>query len=563
MAYVTGVNSGNLQVMPTAARMPALNYSALDLGDQNARIAGGLAIGRDLVEHKKNRENELALQKAKIEAAQALAEKQAAEAKKAAGLLDSEIKAGLASNENKTGADLLETEQRVQNRDNLKRTSYAKSEEARILGENAANIAHTVAETSSLEAKLKNNDAKQAVSEIPLKNQLSQSSAEFQAMVAKKIAEGGSYSMQNPDGTVTVYEQGLKGITPRTSSKLPPDEFISTESVPAVDASGKSTGRTDVYGITKLGQRKLIPTLSKASSGGSGSRPAIAVNPVTGNPLTKTEQTRDDRLATKLGDWDAAGGYPAVETRISQAEKSLSDLEEIAKSEKENAPTGIVDKVKSIPGAFTSPTGVLSSATGKALGVFTGSTLSNISDQKARLAINQLQSAARESIKELMGAQFTQKEGDAVIASVFPRDASLDVAMASARQFLDRIKSTAAHRKSMLDYEQEHGTYAGYNGTPYMGDENTKAADFLNGIGFTGAGTQGSEAQPAQGSQKGSSTTVVELNDNAKVVSGRPAAKKLSAPAYNSLDELTAAYKAGKITPEDARNLAISNGWAK
>lgn len=150
-----------------------------------------------------------------------------------------------------------------------------------------------------------------------------------------------------------------------------------------------------------------------------------------------------------------------------------------------------------------------------------------------------------------------------MIASVFPRDASLDVAMASARQFLDRIKSTAAHRKSMLDYEQEHGTYSGYKGTPYMGDENTKAADFLNGIGFSGAGTQGSEAQPSQGSQKGSSTTVVELNDNAKVVSGRPAAKKLSAPAYNSLDELTAAYKAGKITPEDARNLAISNGWAK
>lgn len=164
-----------------------------------------------------------------------------------------------------------------------------------------------------------------------------------------------------------------------------------------------------------------------------------------------------------------------------------------------------------------------------------------------------------------MGAQFTKKEGDAVIASVFPRDASLDVAMASARQFLDRIKSTAAHRKSMLDYEREHGTYAGYNGTPYMGDENTTAADFLNGIGFTGAGagTQGAEAKPAQGSQKGSSTTVVELNDNAKVVSGRPTAKKLSAPAYNSLDELIAAYKAGKITPEDARNLAISNGWAK
>ena len=556
MAYVTGVNSGNLQVMPTAMRMPTINYSALDLGDQNARIAGGLAIGRDLVEHKKNRANELALNKAKIEAAQALAEQQAAEAKKAAELLDSEIKAGLASNENKTGADLLETEQRVQNRGNLLKTSAAKTEEARILGENAAKDAQTVAETSSLEAKLKRNAAEQEVSEIPLKNLFSQSSAEFQAKVADDFKKQGYSEVQG--GKLV---PGIKG--PTFVADKPQDEFISTESVPAVDASGKSTGRTDVYGITKLGQRKLIPTLSKASSGGSGSRPAIPVNPVTGNPLTKTEQTRDDRLSTKLGDWDAAGGYPAVETRISQAEKSLSDLAEISKSEKENAPTGIVDKVKSIPGAFTSPTGVIASATGKALGAFTGSDLSNISDPKARLAINQLQSAARESIKELMGAQFTKKEGDAVIASVFPRDASLDVAIASARQFLDRIKSTAAHRKSMLDYEQEHGTYAGYKGTPYMGDENTTAADFLNCIGFTGAGTQGSEAQPAQGSQKGSSTTVVELNDNAEVVSGRPAAKKLSAPAYNSLDELTAAYKAGKITPEDARNLAISNGWAK
>lgn len=556
MAIETGVNSGNLQVMPTAMRMPTLNYGVLDLGDMTGKIAKGVALGRDLVEHKKNRENELALAKAKIEAAQALANNAATEAQVAQQTAEQKVAALNAKGARATEEDVQALKISKDTADAKHAEAISAANTARIIKEQEERDAPTVAETSSLEAKLKHNTAEQEVSEIPLKNLFSQSSAEFQAKVADDFKKQGYSEVQG--GKLV---PGIKG--PTFVADKPQDEFISTESVPAVDASGKSTGRTDVYGITKLGQRKLIPTLSKASSGGSGSRPAIAVNPVTGAPLTKTEQTRDDRLATKLGDWDAAGGYPAVETRISQAEKSLSDLAEISKSEKENAPTGIVDKVKSIPGEFTSPTGVLSSATGKALGVFTGSDLSNISDPKARLAINQLQSAARESIKELMGAQFTKKEGDAVIASVFPRDASLDVAMASARQFLDRIKSTAAHRKSMLDYEREHGTYAEYNGTPYMGDENTTAADFLNGIGFTGAGTQGSEAQPAQGSQKGSSTTVVELNDNAKVVSGRPTAKKLSAPAYNSLDELTAAYKAGKITPEDARNLAISNGWAK
>ena len=557
MAYVTGVNSGNLQVMPTAARMPALNYSALDLGDQNARIAGGLAIGRDISEYGKNRANELALQKAKIEAAQALAKQQQVQAEKTSATAQSEIAATIADN-NLDAATKIQKLQILDSTDKqAKATALSSANTAKQLAEAKENLTPTTIETDAVKAGTENVQAKGVARRLPVTEQSEDLSADAERKINEGLVAGGG-TFKVPGGT---WYQGPKG-NQFIADKLQ-DEFISTESVPAVDASGKSTGRTDVYGITKLGERKLIPTLSKASSGGSGSRPAIPVNPVTGNPLTKTEQTRDDRLSTKLGDWDAAGGYPAVETRISQAEKSLSDLEEIAKSEKENAPTGIVDKVKSIPGEFTSPTGVITSATGKALGAFTGSDLSNISDPKARLAINQLQSVARESIKELMGAQFTKKEGDAVIASVFPRDASLDVAIASARQFLDRIKSTAAHRKSMLDYEQEHGTYAGYKGTPYMGDENTTAADFLNGIGFTGAGTQGSEAQPAQGSQKGSSTTVVELNDNAEVVSGRPAAKKLSAPAYNSLDELTAAYKAGKITPEDARNLAISNGWAK
>lgn len=524
MAIETGVNSGNLQVMPTAMRMPTLNYGVLDLGDMTGKIAKGVALGRDLVEHKKNRENELAMQKAKLQAAQALAEQQSVEAKKAAGLLDSEIRAGLASNENKTGADLLETEQRVRNRDNLLKTSDAKAEEARILGENAARIAPTVAETAAVTADTENVRAKGVAKRLPVTEQSEDLSAEAERKINEGLVAGGGVS-DVPQGT---WYQGPKG-----------NQFVPKKIKPDDD----------------------VPTLSK-TSGGTGMRPAIPVNPITGNPLTKTEQTRDDRLATKLGDWDAAGGYPAVETRISQAEKSLSDLEEIYRSEEKNAPTGIVGKVKAIPGAFTSPTGVVSSVTGKALGVFTGSDLSNISDQKARLAINQLQSAARETIKELMGAQFTEKEGDAVIAAVFPRDASLYVAMESARQFLARIKSTAAHRKSMLDYEQEHGTYAGYNGTAYIGDENTTAKDFLNGIGFTGAGAQGAETQSDKGS--GQTKVVVKAGggysrQGTDVPAKGTSAKPLST-TYKSADDVKAAYQRGDISREDAIRIGKEMG---
>lgn len=555
MAIETGVNSGNLQVMPTAMRMPTLNYGVLDLGDMTGKIAKGVALGRDLVEHKKNRENELALKKAQIEAAQALAKQQQVQAEKVSATVESEKAATIADN-TLDAASKTQKLQILESTDKqAKATALANANVAEQLSVAKEKLVPTEIDTAAVKAGTENVQAKGVAKRLPVTESIEDLGAESQRKIVADINEKGF--SEAPGGK---YVSGPKGPT-FVADKNVQDEFISTESVPAVDTEGKPTGRTDVYGITQGGQRKLIPTLSK-TSGGTGMRPAIPVNPITGNPLTKTEQTRDDRLATKLGDWDAAGGYPAVETRISQAEKSLSDLEEIYRSEEKNVPTGIVGKVKAIPGAFTSPTGVVSSATGKALGAFTGSDLSNISDQKARLAINQLQSAARETIKELMGAQFTQKEGDAVIAAVFPRDASLYVAMESARQFLARIKSTAAHRKSMLDYEQEHGTYAGYNGTAYIGDENTTAKDFLNGIGFTGAGAQGAETQSDKGS--GQTKVVVKAGggysrQGTDVPAKGTSAKPLST-TYKSSDDVKAAYQRGDISREDAIRIGKEMG---
>ena len=497
MAYVTGVNSGNLQVMPTAARMPALNYSALDLGDQNARIAGGLAIGRDISEYGKNRANELALKKAQIEAAQALANNAATEAQVARDTAAQRIASVNAKGARSTEEDKQGLQIDLDTAESKKAAAVAAANTARLINEQAERDAPTVAETSSLEAKLKHNAAEQEVSEIPLKNLLSQSSAEFQAKVADDFKKQGYSEVQG--GKLV---PGIKGPV-FVADKLP--TAVKVKDKPIKDeATGQWMQKVTINGEVSW---DVVPGPKLDAS----AKPSKELEDFNMGGGANMKASIDQARAATLGGFPSGMSY------------------NLAKNVSESPGTGIIGAaVKTVANKVV--------------------TADPVKENNKNVAI----SAGLGTMKQILGGQYSQKEGERIINNLLDPNLPEEIQQQRFNLFLDKLEAQYNAKKEYAEYFAKNGTTKGFSyKEPSMSDMESLAAEAANAT------------KPAQGSQKGSSTTVVELNDNAKVVSGRPTAKKLSAPAYNSLDELTAAYKAGKITPEDARNLAISNGWAK
>lgn len=504
MAYVTGVNSGNLQVMPTAARMPALNYSALDLGDQNARIAGGLAIGRDISEYGKNRANELALQKAKIEAAQALAKQQQVQAEKVSATVESEKAATIADNTLDAASKTQKLQILEATDKQAKSTALANANVAEQLSVAKEKLTPTTIETDAVKAGTENVQAKGVAKRLPVTESIEDLGAESQRKIVADINESGFSSA--PGGK---YVSGPKGPT-----------FVADKINPA----GTSVSWGKAYKNESTGQWEQQGELADGR---------VTTKVVAAPKIDSTFSPKDKKA---MEDYSAFGYKADV-----NAAADLNTAAEFYESDRPSVTdTGIVGGLTSAMAEKISPK------------------LGNLGkSEEAKNASMLVKEFGASKLKQAFGGQLSDGEREFLMQTLEDPTASAATKAKRFRVLAQRMIDYSTAKKAQTDYFTQNGSLEGFTGTNPDEIKNS-VTSAVSGVRDSSGSTQ-----PSQGSQKGSSTTVVELNDNAKVVSGRPAAKKLSAPAYNSLDELTAAYKAGKITPEDARNLAISNGWAK
>lgn len=152
------------------------------------------------------------------------------------------------------------------------------------------------------------------------------------------------------------------------------------------------------------------------------------------NILSPGQQQADKEFAKEYVEFRAAGGYADVEKQLKQLEGVLGEL----KSGKKNL-TGPV--LGSMPDAVT--------------------TLTNPDAVSARQRVEEV---VQRSLRITLGAQFTQKEGEALIARAYNPRLSEQENASRLEALVGQIREQARQKQAASDYFEKHGTIAGFGG---------------------------------------------------------------------------------------------------
>lgn len=150
--------------------------------------------------------------------------------------------------------------------------------------------------------------------------------------------------------------------------------------------------------------------------------------------LTKGEEAADRAFAKEYVEFKAAGGYSDVEKQLSQLQQVAGDL-----GKKGNDFTGpvaglIPDKVR----AFTNPDAVA--------------------------AKDKVQEVAQRNLRLVLGAQFTEKEGERLIARAYNPSLSPEENKRRVDALVKQIRTAAQAKKDASEYFEKHGTLKGWGG---------------------------------------------------------------------------------------------------
>lgn len=183
------------------------------------------------------------------------------------------------------------------------------------------------------------------------------------------------------------------------------------------------------YG-TKVDPEKLYnvsPTGQITQVGGGGT----SVNLTTGD-LSPGWKKIDEKFAENYVDWNTAGAGDAVK----QSRQLRSVLDALERGEPLTGP--VVGLQPDVLQSFLNP--------------------------NALNARQQVEEVVQRNLKNVLGAQFTQAEGERLIARAFDQRLSPEQNAARLRALLGQMEAAAANTAAMVDYFNEQGTLRGYKG---------------------------------------------------------------------------------------------------
>ena len=160
--------------------------------------------------------------------------------------------------------------------------------------------------------------------------------------------------------------------------------------------------------------------------------------------MTPMGEAVDKKFSEQYVDWKSGGNVNAARnmTQIAGVLQSIAAGQQVS-----GAVQGLIpDFVK----AFTNPNSVQ--------------------------AQEQVAGVVQQSMKEIMGAQFTEKEGAALIARAFNPQLEPAVNAGRLAMLMEQLKGQAMAKQSMVDYVDANGTLGGYKGP------RVDAASFYSGV---------------------------------------------------------------------------------
>lgn len=166
---------------------------------------------------------------------------------------------------------------------------------------------------------------------------------------------------------------------------------------------------------------------------------ATTVNNILGGEdLTPGQKKIDENFADTYISW-TTGGFADADKMLSQLGDALGILES-----GENV-TGAIGLVPDIAKPFVNEQGVI--------------------------AKDAIEEVVQRNLREILGAQFTEKEGERLIQRAFNDKLKPQENAKRVRRLITQISSMAAAKQNMVDYFEENGTLRGYEGPrPTLGD---------------------------------------------------------------------------------------------
>lgn len=215
---------------------------------------------------------------------------------------------------------------------------------------------------------------------------------------------------------------------------------------------GMTIGQASQKGLTPLQKNiaQIYPVGSpeyKEAMEKAVLKPDTQINMNSGN-LTPGFKKVDEKFATEYIDWKASGGFADVEKQLSQLESATNELR-----------------------AGTVETGPMAGLTPDAVKTVTAPKLLSLKQN--------VEEVVQRNLRAILGPQFTEKEGERLIARAFDDRLPPQENMKRINRLITQIRAAAQAKQEAVDYFDTKGTLQGFKGKTYS------RADFSPGKLFS------------------------------------------------------------------------------
>jgi len=186
--------------------------------------------------------------------------------------------------------------------------------------------------------------------------------------------------------------------------------------------------------------------------------PDQTMHPTLNRPLTTFELEKDKKYADLLPDLTLSG--------ISTAARNAATIKTVIEQ------LGNPKEGQDLTGPYQGMLGALGR---------------NIFATESQEAFNNVASVLQQSLREILGGQFAEKEGAALIARGYDIYAPPEVNAARLRALYTQLEATAANKAKLMEYTGTYGTTAGFGGSagqPDVQDFYSAMSQAEKGLGF-------------------------------------------------------------------------------
>jgi hypothetical protein len=177
----------------------------------------------------------------------------------------------------------------------------------------------------------------------------------------------------------------------------------------------------------------------------------------------------DEKFADQFIDWTVGGGFSDVQKSLTQLGSAAQTLE-------------------------SSPEGTI---TGKVIGYTPDSVLKS-SNPKATATKEAVEEVVQRNLRLILGAQFTEKEGERLIARAYNKGLSQKENARRVKLLQEQIFDAAQAKQDAIEYYNENGTIYGWKGKMF-----NSTTDFLNEYNKRLAGKKTSSVTPSGNAPSG------------------------------------------------------------